>query len=129
MLLDSEGNSYMGYRDHWLWRCGLMVKDWRFVVRIANIDLDTLTNDASSGAKIQELMVEACERIEGRGGVRPAWYMPRTIKTKLRLQLLNAKNTFLSLEQSGGKEVTMFDGIAVRRTDALNVEEAQVTGF
>lgn len=127
VLQDGNGGSYMGYRDHWIWRCGLMVKDWRYAVRIANIDIDSLTNDASSGAKIQELMVEACERIEGKGGVKPAFYMPRTLRTRLRQQILNTKNTFLTLEQIAGKEITMFDGVPVRRTDALNVEETRVT--
>lgn len=126
-LADASGNLYMGYRDHWLWRCGLMVKDWRYAVRIANIDLTELVIDAATGPNIQNLMIQATEIIEGLEGVRPAFYMPRAIRSMLRQQLVEKKNAFLSLSEQGGKTTMMFDEIPVRRTDALNVSEAEVT--
>ena len=38
------------YRTHYTWDSGLTVRDWRYVVRVANIDKSALTVDASSGA-------------------------------------------------------------------------------
>ncbi len=126
-LQDANGNLYMGFRDHWTWRCGLFVKDWRYVIRIANIDIDLLTKDAASGADLIDLMIQATENIEGLEGVRPVFYMPRTIRSFLRRQRTNAKNVRITEDMVEGKRVTAFDGITVRRTDALNVEETQVT--
>src|SRR5205823_266324 len=41
-LLDSNNNLYQGYRTHFKWDIGLTVRDWRYVVRIANIDVNAL---------------------------------------------------------------------------------------
>jgi hypothetical protein len=38
---DANGNTYQAYRDHFKWECGLTVRDWRYVVRICNIDVTT----------------------------------------------------------------------------------------
>lgn len=125
-LQDANGNLFMGYRDHWTWRCGLMVKDYRFVVRIANIDIDLLTKDKSTGADLQDLLVLATETIETLQGVRAAFYAPRAISAFLRRQLLQDKNAFMSWSEMGGQRVMTFGEVPVRRTDALNVEETEV---
>jgi hypothetical protein len=39
---DPSGNRYRAYGDMWQWKCGLHVKDWRYVVRIANISVTDL---------------------------------------------------------------------------------------
>lgn len=125
-LDDGTGKLYMGYRDHWVWRCGLMVKDWRYAVRIANIDPTALTMDGATGPLLQDLMIQATELIEGTEGVRAAFYMPRAIRGFLRRQLVANKNPFLSLTEQGKAATLMFDDIPIRRTDALNVNEAEV---
>jgi len=125
-LQDANGNLYMGFRDHWLWRCGLMVKDWRYAVRICNIDPTQLTFNAATGPYLQNLMIRALETIEGTEGVKIAFYMPRVIRSFLRQQLVEKKNTFLSLSEQGKSATLMFDDIPIRRTDALNVNETQV---
>lgn len=125
-LLDASGNSYMGYADHWIWRVGLFVKDWRFVVRIANIDPTALVLDQATGPKLEDLMVQAAEQIESLTGVRAAFYVPRTLRAWFRRQVLNRKSQFMSWDEIGGKRVLNFDGIPIRRTDALNVNETQV---
>lgn len=126
VLQDGSGRYFMGFRDHWTWRCGLMVKDYRYVVRIANIDIDLLTKDKATGADLQDLMVLATETIETLEGVRAAFYAPRVVSAFLRRQLLQDKNAFMSWTDMGGKRVMSFGEIPVRRTDALNVEETEV---
>lgn len=122
---DADGNPYLGYKDHYEWNCGLSVKDRRYVVRIANIDRSLLIKDASTGADIQDLMVQAVERIQP-GAQNLAFYMPRAISGMLRRQLLQTKNGFLSMDEVAGRKVTSFDGIPVRRVDALKADEARV---
>ena len=126
VLQDASGNMYMGYRDHWVWRCGLFVKDWRFVVRIANIDLTALTRDEATGPILEDLFIQAAERIESLSGVQPAFYAPREIRTYFRRQIAARKAANMSWSEIGGSRVLMFDEIPVRRTDALNVAETRV---
>lgn len=124
-LMDANGNKFMGYEDHWIWRCGLMVKDWRYAVRIANIDPTALTLSAATGPNLTDLMVQALEQIEDMGG-KTAFYMPRNLRAYLRRQMQNQKGTFMSWDQQGGKRILNFGEVPVRRTDALNVAESQV---
>ncbi|MFL6728053.1 MAG: major capsid protein [Sphingomicrobium sp.] len=126
VLTDASGNMYMGYRDHWVWRCGLFVKDWRYLVRIANIDLTALTITGASGPLLEDLMVQAAEQIESLDGVNAVFYVPRAVRAFFRRQLLQRKNQFLSWDEIGGKRIMSFNEVPVRRTDALNVSETQV---
>jgi hypothetical protein len=127
VLTDANGNQYMGYKDHWEWNCGLVVEDWRYVVRIANINPATLTTNHASGAYLQDLMIQAVERIQDTTGVNPKFYVDRNTRAWMRRQFNDTKNAFLSMEDVAGQKVVAFDGIEVARMDALNVNEAQVS--
>jgi hypothetical protein len=61
--VDGSGGRMEAYRTHYIWKGGLTVRDWRYIVRIPNIDRSALTKDASSGANLPDLMFEALERI------------------------------------------------------------------
>jgi hypothetical protein len=127
-VLDSLGNPYRAYRDHYQWKCGIALKDWRYVVRIANIDVTALVADATTGAKLIRLMTQALERIKSLNGVRPVFYMNRTVRSILRQQQVETvKNGTLTVEEIYGKRVLMASEVPVRRTDALLNTEARVT--
>lgn len=125
---DANNNDYLAYKDHFQWNCGLAVKDYRYIVRIANIDRSDLTKTGSTGADLQDLMIQAIETVQSTDmpGTRAVIYAPRIITTFLRRQMVSQKNNFLSWEEIGGKRITSFDGIPIRRSDALNVDEARV---
>lgn len=126
-LFDANNNKYQGYRTHYKWDCGLTVRDWRYVVRIANIDLDTLTKDASNGADLINLMTRAVEeKLEGRTLGRPVWYAGREVRSFLRQQITNKAIYQITQDQVEGRPVTFFDGIPVRRVDAIRENEARV---
>jgi hypothetical protein len=127
VLTDANGNMYMGYRDHWLWRCGLFVKDWRYAVRIANIDPTALTLNHATGPNLQDLMIQAAEQIESTTGVRAVFYVPRVLRAFFRRQLVNDKTPYMSWQEIGGQRIMSFNEIPIRRTDALNVAETQVS--
>jgi hypothetical protein len=126
--VDGSGGRMEAYRTHYRWDCGLTVRDWRYVVRIANIDMSALTKNSSAGADLIDLMTQACERIPTLSMGRPAFYMSRTLRTFLRRQIVNkvAAST-LTMEQVAGKLVTMFDGIPCRRVDSLAGNEGLVS--
>ena len=125
--MNGDGGRMEAYRTHYRQDAGLSVRDWRHVVRIANIDTSALTKNAASGADLIDLMTQAVERIQSTGG-RPAFYMSRTIRSFLRRQITNkvAAST-LTMEEVAGKKVVAFDGIPCRRVDALATSESQVS--
>jgi len=129
----SEGSSeqgyYQAYRNHYRWDAGLCIEDWRYVVRIANIDRSALTNDAATGADLPELLDEAMELVPSlTGSVRFAWYMDREMKKFLKRQT-KAKviHSTLSTEMVEGRPITSWGSIPIRRVDQLAVDEAAVS--
>jgi hypothetical protein len=42
-VLDANNNRFMAYIDQYKWNLGLTVRDWRYVVRLANIDVSDLS--------------------------------------------------------------------------------------
>lgn len=124
--VDGAGGRMEAYRSHYRWDAGLVVRDWRYVVRV-NFDLEDLTKDAATGPDLTDLMVQAIEQIPSLSMGRPAFYCNRTTRAWLRRQLINkTKNSTLTMENMAGKQVMAFDGIPVRRVDALLSTEAGI---
>lgn len=124
--IDGNGGRMEAYRTHYRWDCGLTVRDWRYVVRI-NIDQENLVKNAASGPDLIDLMTQAVELVPSLSMGRPAFYANRTVRSFLRRQIANkvAAST-LTIEQVAGKHVTMFDGIPLRRCDAITNTEAGI---
>lgn len=128
-LIDADGGKYQGYRSHYKWDPGLTVRDWRYVVRIANIDVSALTKDASAGADLVDLLTQALELLPPgyAAAGRAAFYANRTVRSVLRRQIRNKANVNLTLETIAGKHVVSFDGVPVRRCDSILNTEAAVS--
>ena len=109
-------------------QAGLAVKDWRYGVRIANIDKSLLLADASgTSADLPDLMFSAIELLPNLNSVKPVFYMSRQILTMLRKQLAKAvSGSTLTFEDVGGRRTAMFQDIPVRRVDSLSADEALV---
>jgi hypothetical protein len=135
VTVESLGNSVASagrmeaYRTHYRWDSGMSVRDWRYVVRIANIDQAALTKDpATAGADLIDLMTQALEVVQDLTMGRPAFYMNRTLRSILRRQMVTAvKGSTLQMEEVAGKKVMTFDGIPVRRVDRLTSGESAVS--
>lgn len=116
------------YRDQFQWHCGAVVKDWRYAVRIANIDISNLTGE-SSAADIIKLMIKAYHRIPNFNAGRAAIYMNRTVHQMLDIQMRSDVQVGggLTYENVDGKPVMRFRGIPIRREDALTETESTVS--
>lgn len=125
---DSAGRKFRAYQDRYQWKCGLAVRDWRYVVRIPNIDVSALTKNAQSGADIIDLMTRALERIHSLQGVTPVFYCNRTIRSFLRRQTVSkvAAST-LEYDNVGGKPALRFAEVPIRRVDSLLDNESAVS--
>lgn len=131
-LEDASDGSNTGrmeaYRTHYRWDAGLTVRDWRYIVRIANVDRSNRTADASSGPDLPDLMFQAIDLVPNMSLGRPAFYMDRRMRGFLRRQVPNATGlSTLTMENVGGKMLNAFQGVPVRRVDALSADEARIT--
>ena len=122
----TEGKKYKAYQTHYQWINGLTFRDWRYVVRIANIDVTKLKKDASTGADLIDLMIDAEEKVPNLGMGRPVWYMNKTVRGFLRKQLNEGHKYQTAAGEEPGKITVDFNGTPVRRTDALIIGEQQV---
>ena len=117
------------YRTHYKWCCGLSVRDWRYIVRM-QIDSTNLGADpATSGvADITQMMSDACELIPSLSAGRAAFYCNRKVKQTLRKQFVSkVKQSTLSMDEIGGMTTLTFDGIPIRKVDALRLNEARIS--
>lgn len=125
--VDGNGGRMEAYRTHYRFDAGITVRDWRYIVRICNIDKSLLTRDLATGADISDLMVQAIEKVPNINFGRAAFYVPRNIRSMMRRQQINAiKNSTLTIEQMSGRKVLAFDGVPIKRVDALSADEARV---
>jgi hypothetical protein len=125
-LFDPAGGRYQGYRTHFKWDCGFTLRDWRYAVRIANIDVTQLkANPASQGGPdLVDLMVQALEKVPNLNMGRPVFYVGRNVRSYLRRQVVNKPNLRLELNQVSGQHMLMFDEVPVRRCDSILSTEA-----
>jgi len=126
-LEDADGGLYEGYRTHYKWNIGLTVRDWRYVVRICNIDVSALTKTGSTGADLIDLMTQAEELPPSLGMGTPVFYCNKKVRSFLRRQINNKTVYQLSAERVGGKMVVAFDDIPVRRCDQILLTEATIS--
>ena len=129
-LENADGNNgrMQAYRTHYRWDVGLSVRDWRYAVRIANIDRSDLTADISTGADLNDLMHQAWTELPSTSAGRCAWYMDKQVMSFLRRQTSNAvQNSTLSVDMVGGTMQTSWGGLPIRRCDALRTNEATVS--
>lgn len=122
-LITDETNQrqFVAWVTQFVWRLGLAVRNWQYVVRIGSIDLSDLDTLDNTKALITS-MIKASERT--RDGANYKFYMNRRLREKLRLGILEKISTNLTWETVAGNRVMMFDGIPVGICDQiLNTED------
>lgn len=141
-VYDAANNPYRAYRSHFRWDAGICVRDWRYIVRIANIDV-TLLNGGSA-ANLIDALIAACHMVPTAtsmmsphqtatrpagvlGATRWAIYANRTISAALDRQAQSRDNMLLRYDQWDGRPVTTFRGVPIRTVDKLLNTEARVT--
>jgi len=135
-VYNADGTRLQAYATRYQWKNGLVVKDWRYVVRIANIDVSDLigqtgTQAASAATAIIKLMARALYRIPNMAMGRPAFYMNRTVHSGLALAAMDKSQYVLKIEQGltqfgQPNSWLSFLGVPLRRVDAILNNEARV---
>lgn len=122
------GTRMRAYQDQWQWKCGIALRDWRYVVRIPNIDISNLVSKTSA-ADLIELMIKAIHRLPSLNMGKAAFYMNRTCMEMLDIQRRDDIITGggLTWDSVEGKIQYTFRGIPIRKVDALTETEATVS--
>lgn len=121
------GTRMRAYQDHWQWKCGVALRDWRYVVRICNIDISNLVAK-SSAADLIESMIKAIHRVPNLKMGRPVFYMNRTCFQMLDIQRRDDALPVSAFTPTNvdGVIIPTFRGIPIRICDALLETEATV---
>lgn len=119
------------------WLCGLSVQDYRCVVRICNIDVSNLltsSNGSDTSANILKFMSQALDLLPSEQGGFPVFYCNQTVRSMIRVKLQDKSNAFITLENLGRgvdgvtrRPTLNFQGVPVRRIDAILNTESQIT--
>ena len=112
--------------DRWQWKCGLAVRDWRYAVRIANIDVSNLVTE-SGAADLIKLMIKAIHRLPDLSSGRPVFYCNRTVREMLDIQALSKAAYQLNIDNIDGKPVTKFRGIRIETCDQILETESVIS--
>ena len=105
------------------------MKDWRYAVRICNIDVSDLVANAGAQALLLNFMAKAVHRIPSLSLCRPAFYANRTVLEFLDIQEKAAVSAGggLTYDTVDGRKVLSFRGIPIRTCDQLLETEATVS--
>ncbi len=127
---NADGSMYQVYRDHFKWDVGLSVRDWRYISRIANINVPSLSTygaDADSSTYLPFRMIEALNKLQSTKKGKIVIYCNRIIKTALDKMAYDKSAPNLFIQDIGGKPVTAFMGYPIRLCDAILSTEAAVS--
>jgi hypothetical protein len=133
----NTSGAYLRVLESWYqWKCGLCIRDWRYVVRIANIDISNLItagDSSDTSANLFKLMIQAIAQLPPVGeNYRPVFYMNKTVETMLRVKMQDKSNVHLQLVDimgptGVGRKVLTYQGIPCRRIDAILNNEDDIT--
>lgn len=129
---DANNKRYRALMTHYQWKAGLSIKDWRYVVRIANIDTSANATGLRSTTPpdIVDLVDAALAKVPNLSYGRPVLYMNRTAlryfnKQRSRGTGDSTKTVIRDTAGTGGiiKRFENYDGIPIKVVDQiLNTE-------
>ena len=135
-VYNNDGTRLQAFATRYQWKNGLVVKDWRYVVRICNIDVSDLvagtgTQAASASTNLIKLLTRALYRIPNMSMGRAAFYMNRTVHSGMSVAALDKSQNVLAIQEGlsqfgTAQSYLSFLGVPLRRVDALINSEARV---
>jgi hypothetical protein len=140
---DAVGNPFRAYTFWFRHLMAVIPEDWRFISRLANVDVTAAGLAGPNAADLFSLMAEMVmlppllskqtsgitqtdAPTEEGLGVRPAFHVNRTGRHWLDVQGMRGRNVLLSVTDSAGIVTDRFRGIPVTVVDQLLTTEARV---
>lgn len=123
-LFDADGGRFQGYRTHYQWKLGLCVKDWRYIVRIANVELNDM-DDGTAQKGLYQAMIKARYTVPGMAS--GIYYASPAVLAMLDMAAVEKSNAALGYTNVFGKDVLTFRGTPVKGCNAILETEAVLT--
>ena len=123
---DNDGCKFQVMTDLYNWDCGLAVRDWRAVVRIANIDTSKLLLPSTdkSYVNLQALTIKAKNKMPVNMRNGAVWYCNDEVMTALEMQSIDKGNVHLNYgEYFNAKAVPVLHGRPIRQCDVISNHE------
>jgi hypothetical protein len=122
---DADGGVYRAYAAIFSMTAGITVRDWRYIVRIANVDVAAIASDDAKLKTLYRNMITAINTIPSKGQAsRLCFYMNRAVKNLLDIAATDKANAALKVEEIFGKQQTAFWGIPIKQVDSLLLTES-----
>ena len=136
-VYNSDGTRLQAYATRYQWKNGLVVKDWRYVVRVCNIEPSQLLGQSGGQATtaataLIKMMARALYRIPNMSMGRACFYMNRTVHSGLSVMALDKSQYVLKVNEGLSQFGTPYSwlsflGVPLRRVDAILNTEAVVS--
>ncbi len=129
-LMDDNGGRFQGFRSHYQWKMGLCVRDWRHIVRIANIDLALLLDTPTEANQdlLYQAMIRAMYTVPAIGQTKGVFYASAAVYAALDIAAVEKGNAALGWTEVYGMGMMLtFRGIPIRQTDAMLESEAFIS--
>lgn len=130
LVTDSNGLMYTAYVTKFQWKLGLCLRDYRYVIRIANIDYSDLTTDATAGTDLLDKLVDAYyarPTVDLGSMAKTFIYCNKSIAKFLHKQAQSRANVNLTIDSPAGKPIVSFLDAPIRVCDNITVAETAIS--
>lgn len=126
---DGDNNRYRAWMDDYKWDCGLAVKDWRAIFRIANIDSAAIVSTVADQQALITALIQGINKIPSMYRSRLRIYCNSTIATALELGAYADVKAGggITFQNIGGQVVKTFRGYPLRISNALTIAETVIS--
>lgn len=140
---DQFGNVFPAYTSEFEISVGVVPADWRWVVRLANLDVTSAGLAGPNAPDLFAIMddmlqllpytpagVTGNNKTDARNdtsNVRAVWYCNRTVRHFMNIQRMRNRNVLLTLEDYDGRSTDNYRGYPIKTVDQLVNFESTVT--
>lgn len=129
LVLDSSNKQFLAYVTRYVWKIGMCIRDYRYIVRGCNIDTSAATN---TDKYIVSLLTDMIAALYSTDNCRPVFYMNRWAFSHLNKNLMNMQANLLEwIDGSNGggtgARIPSFLGIPIKVVDAITTTESVIS--
>lgn len=126
-LHDKDGNVFRGYATHYRVQRGIAVADWRYIARIANVEITSAMDEAAINT-LCDAMIDATLCLPSLKDVKTVFYCNRTVQARLMKMANRKANMSLGFgDLYGVKNQLNISNIPIKTCDSILNTEAVIS--
>jgi hypothetical protein len=128
MVDDKAGKKFIAHTTEFSQFYGLSVRDYRYVSRLCNIDLDLVLNDQAAQVNLFNKLITAKNRIYNVSSGHVFMYMSPELANLIEIAGWNKTNALIGYREDiqNDTRILSFSGIPIRKNDFMSDPETQV---